>query len=93
MNLQCEAIHPAVREVLDIDFLVRRGLALTPEQQPLFRRQTFLASQHKRMFSSSGYGRTAHETKLDGPDIGNGEPQDERPDHAQDELQVSVDYI
>lgn len=42
-HLQCKAVRPTVREILNVDFLIRSCLALTPEKQTLFRRQPFFA--------------------------------------------------
>lgn len=54
-------------EVLHVDVLVGRGLALAPQQQTFLRRHLF------------------HRYVLDG------ETQDDRPDHAEGHLQVTVD--
>ena len=45
-GLQCdkqgESVRPAEREIFDANFLVRRCLALTPEQQAFFGGEAFL---------------------------------------------------
>lgn len=40
---QCEPVLPTPRKVFDVDFVVRRSLALTPQQQPFFGVRAFFA--------------------------------------------------
>lgn len=53
-DAQCEPVLPAPGKVFDVDFVVRRGLALTPQQQPFFGVRAF--------FAVVGAGRDRSET-------------------------------
>lgn len=81
---QRKTIREALLEVLDIHSRVPLRLALTPQQQPIACRETlFPADQCPTMTSVAIYVRDARD----------GKSQDERPDHAQNELEVAVDDI
>ena len=77
---------------MNVAFLVRSRLTLTPKKQALFGRNTFLTSERQVGL------RTSHSTQMkqvrdNGPDVRNSEPKNEGPDHAEDELQVPVDNV
>lgn len=85
-SAESQARLPRVRKVYDVNLLVWRCLALTPEQQTLLCVHTFLTVRREDF--------RRRRTHLTGPfflpDVGNRESQDESPNHAQDEFQVAV---
>lgn len=91
-DAQCEPVLPAPGKVFDVDFVVRRSLALTPQQQPFFGVRAFFAvgAGGDRSEKRSAFRRCRKGVLLD---VGDREAEDETPDHAEDEFAVPVDDV
>lgn len=70
-DLQSQTVREASLEVLNIDFGIGLGLALTPQEQPIFRRNALFAVTSQL---------SANSTVADAPNSRNREPKDECPD-------------
>ena len=77
--VESEPVLPGLREVLDVDVLVAVGPPLAPEQQRLLRRLLL-----RRL---AGRGLIVVDVDLDLLDL---EPEDDRPDQAEDHPRVAV---